>query len=160
MYENPKVYLCVLAWKIIWLLVFYTIKVGMGISKNILLIYFSRTCQRWQDFGFFFDHLPPCVDIFYAMNVDKKWTVLDHLPTSSCKRSLWTTPYRKIIEARGCTSNIKISKYTVLYVPSPNFIFLAYYYFLFILSKTPRLLAIIVHTKKTKHILIVVTSNR
>ena len=36
----------------------------------------------------FFDHLPPCVDIFYGMNVDKKWTFLDHLPTSSCKRSL------------------------------------------------------------------------
>ena len=26
------------------------------------------------------------------MNVDKKWTFLDHLPTSSCKRSKWTTP--------------------------------------------------------------------
>ena len=36
----------------------------------------------------FFDHLPPCVDIFYVMNVDKKWTFLDHLSTSSCKRSL------------------------------------------------------------------------
>jgi hypothetical protein len=24
--------------------------------------------------GFFFDHLPTCVDIFYGMNVDKKWT--------------------------------------------------------------------------------------
>ena len=22
----------------------------------------------------FFDHLPPCVDIFYGMNIDKKWT--------------------------------------------------------------------------------------
>ena len=22
----------------------------------------------------FFDHLPPCVDNFYCMNVDKKWT--------------------------------------------------------------------------------------
>ena len=42
----------------------------------------------------FFDHLPPCVDIFYGMNVvDKKWTFFYHLPTSSCKRSLWTTPY-------------------------------------------------------------------
>ena len=36
----------------------------------------------------FFDHLPPCVDIFYGMNVDKKWTFLDNLATSSCKRSL------------------------------------------------------------------------
>ena len=34
---------------------------------------------RWQDFSFF-DHLPPCVDIFYGINVDKKWTFLDHLP--------------------------------------------------------------------------------
>ena len=36
--------------------------------------------------------LPPWVDIFYGMNVDKKWTFLDHLPTSSCKRSFWTAP--------------------------------------------------------------------
>ena len=40
----------------------------------------------------FFDHLPPSVDIFYVMNIDKKWTFLDHLPISSCTRSLWTTP--------------------------------------------------------------------
>ena len=29
---------------------------------------------RWQDF--FFEHLPPCIYIFYAMNVDKNWTLL------------------------------------------------------------------------------------
>ena len=29
----------------------------------------------------FFDHLPPCVDIFYGIIVDKKWTFLDHLST-------------------------------------------------------------------------------
>ena len=45
----------------------------------------------WQNFVFF-DCLPPCFDIFYGMKVDKKLTFLDHLPTSSCKRSLWTTP--------------------------------------------------------------------
>ena len=28
----------------------------------------------------FFDRLPLSVDIFYVMNVDKKWTFLDHLP--------------------------------------------------------------------------------
>ena len=28
----------------------------------------------------FFDHLPPCVDIFYGIHVDKKWTFLDYLP--------------------------------------------------------------------------------
>ena len=37
----------------------------------------------------FFDHLPPCVDIFYGMNVDKKWTFYGHLPTYFV---LWTTP--------------------------------------------------------------------
>ena len=36
----------------------------------------------------FIDNLSPCIDIFYDMNVDKKWTFLDHLPTSC----LWTTP--------------------------------------------------------------------
>ena len=40
----------------------------------------------------FSEHLPSYVDISYGINVDKKWTFLDHLPTSSCKRSLWTTP--------------------------------------------------------------------
>ena len=29
----------------------------------------------------FFDHLPPCVDIFYLINVDKNKTFLDYLPT-------------------------------------------------------------------------------
>ena len=28
----------------------------------------------------FFDHLPPCVDIFYLINVDKNKTFLDYLP--------------------------------------------------------------------------------
>ena len=40
----------------------------------------------------FFDHLPPYVDIFYLINVDKKSTFLDSLPTSSYQRSLWTPP--------------------------------------------------------------------
>ena len=30
---------------------------------------------------------------FYSITVDKKWTFLDYLPTSSCKRSLLTTPW-------------------------------------------------------------------
>ena len=25
--------------------------------------------------------LPPCVNIFYGINIDEKWTFLDHLPT-------------------------------------------------------------------------------
>ena len=46
----------------------------------------------------FFDHLRPCVYIFYGMNVDKKWTILDHLPTSYFKRSLWTAPKINFID--------------------------------------------------------------
>ena len=41
----------------------------------------------------FLDRLPRCVDIFYGIELWKKCTFLDHLPTLSCKRSLWTTPY-------------------------------------------------------------------
>ena len=48
----------------------------------------------WQVFGLF-DHLPPCVDIFYFINVNKNKTFLHYLPTSSGKRSLWTPPYEK-----------------------------------------------------------------
>ena len=33
----------------------------------------------------FSDNLPPYVYIFYGMNVDKKWAILDHPSTSSCK---------------------------------------------------------------------------
>ena len=36
----------------------------------------------------FFDHLPSSVDNFYGINVDKKWTLLDHVPTLSFKPSL------------------------------------------------------------------------
>ena len=35
-------------------------------------------------------------DIFYGMIVDKNWTFLDHLPTSSCKCSLRTSPKQNI----------------------------------------------------------------
>ena len=44
-------------------------------------------------FWLFFTTYPPFVDIFYLINVDKKSTFLDYLPPSSCKHSLWTTPY-------------------------------------------------------------------
>ena len=44
-----------------------------------------------------FDHLPHCVDIFYGINIDKRWTFLNHLPTSSCKSSLWMTPLCKYL---------------------------------------------------------------
>ena len=39
-------------------------------------------------FWLFLTTYPPCVNIFYGINVDKMWTFLDYLPTSSCKRSL------------------------------------------------------------------------
>ena len=45
----------------------------------------------------FSDHLLPYVYVFYGIKVDKKWTFLDHLPTSSCKRSLWTPPYVMLV---------------------------------------------------------------
>ena len=48
---------------------------------------------RWQDFCFFWPPTPLRWH-FYGMNVDKKWTFMDHLPTSSCSKcSLWTAPY-------------------------------------------------------------------
>jgi hypothetical protein len=37
----------------------------------------------------FFNHLPPYVDIFYGINIDKKGTFLDYLPTLSCNRTLF-----------------------------------------------------------------------
>ena len=42
-----------------------------------------------------YDHLPPYVDIFYLMNVDKKMIFLDYLPTSSFQCSLWLLPSPK-----------------------------------------------------------------
>ena len=54
----------------------------------------GRSQTTLTRFGLFFDHLHPFVVTFYGINVDKKWTFLDHLPTLSCKCSLWTTPKR------------------------------------------------------------------
>ena len=55
----------------------------------------GRSKTTLTRFWIFFDHLlTPHVDIFYLINVDKKLTFLDYLPTTSCKRSLWTTPYQ------------------------------------------------------------------
>ena len=67
-----------------------------GVFWNILAALGVVHKLRWQDFGFFDHLLPPSVDIFYLMNIGKKWTFLDHLPPSSYKRSLWTAPYPKI----------------------------------------------------------------
>ena len=71
-------------------------KFKINISQQCLHIN-PQFCQgvvhklRWQDFFLTTYHLP-FVDIFYGINVDKKWTFFDHLPTSSCKRSLGTPP--------------------------------------------------------------------
>ena len=66
---------------------------GSNICSNKWLIFMTKLIVTQRPFTNYvdkimasFDHLPPCVDIL----VDKKWTFLDHLPTSSCKRSLWT----------------------------------------------------------------------
>ena len=48
---------------------------------------------RWHVFGFFWPQVLASVDIFYLINVDKKLTFLDYLPTSSCQCSLWMPPY-------------------------------------------------------------------
>jgi hypothetical protein len=42
----------------------------------------TRFCLFWPP------TYPPALTFFYGINIDKKWTFLDHLPTSSCKRSL------------------------------------------------------------------------
>ena len=56
--------------------------------------------NSWGSFTNYVDKilafLTTSVDIFYLMNIDKKWTFLDHLPPFPCKRSLWTAPYPKI----------------------------------------------------------------
>ena len=60
-------------------------------------------------FRAFFDHLPPSIDIFYPIDVDGRSTFLDYLPPSSCKRSLWTTPYAKTSQEQ-CVSNSSNTK--------------------------------------------------
>ena len=46
-------------------------------------------------FGFFFDHLPPSVYIFYGIKVYKKVDFFDHLPSVVCERSLGWNLYIK-----------------------------------------------------------------
>ena len=43
-------------------------------------------CHTLTRFQVFLTTYPPT--IFYGINFDKEWTFFDHLPTSSCKRSL------------------------------------------------------------------------
>ena len=57
------------------------------------------------------------------MNVDKKCAILDHLSTSSCKRSLWTTPnsffgtknlFSDVKELFSCPPKNKVSYNTLI----------------------------------------------
>ena len=55
---------------------------GTEILELIQITIRGRSLHKlsWQNFVFL-DHLPPSVEIFYSMKVDKKWNFLDHLPT-------------------------------------------------------------------------------
>ena len=81
MYENLKI-------------AFFKNKVYRNILRFLFVHGNSRFIEGWtvltETIVLGAIHLHPCVDIFYGMNFDKKWTFLDHLPTSSCKRSLLT----------------------------------------------------------------------
>ena len=52
---------------------------------------------HWGSFTNYIDKILTFLTIYHPAltfsNFDKKWTFLDHLPTLSCKRSLWTTPW-------------------------------------------------------------------
>ena len=60
---------------------------GKSQSLNKALTLGSVHKIRLQDLPFF-DHLFPSVYIFYGIKVYKKLIFFDHLPPSSCKRSL------------------------------------------------------------------------
>ena len=66
----------------------------------------GRSQTTLISFWIFFDHLPPFVHTFYLIKVD----IFDYLPTSACKRSLWTTPYSSPFFA-GCVDE-KMSNFT------------------------------------------------
>ena len=81
--------------------------------------FYIRSCSQTTLIRFWLfmtTYPPPLTFSMYGMNVDKKWTFLDHLPTSSCKRSLWITPKmvpkkyyninKKIIQWKLCMYNI------------------------------------------------------
>ena len=43
------------------------------INKSFFLTLIQRVFTNYVDKTLkFFDHLPPCIDIFYGMNIDKK----------------------------------------------------------------------------------------
>ena len=53
---------------------------NLGLKGHSLATYVEKI---WA----FFHHLPPYVDIFYLVRVDKKSTFSDYLPTPSCQHS-------------------------------------------------------------------------
>ena len=83
-YDNIAIVIMESQMKAIWLDVVLNEVVPQVSAKKIffLLIKGSFTNYVGKILAYF-DHLPPSIDIFYGMNVDKKWTFSDHLPTSS-----------------------------------------------------------------------------
>ena len=71
--------------------------------KNIALKFWGWWYSKWLFTNYvdkildFFDHLLPCVVIFYGIYVN-----VDHLPTLYCKRSLWTPPNWKFCNMQSC----------------------------------------------------------
>ena len=87
------------------------------LTKNVLLM--SLSCAvcialggvhklRLQNLAFL-DHLPPSFYIFYGIKV--KVHFFDHLPLSSCKRSLWTPPYKNM------SNDFKVTVPVSRYIP-------------------------------------------
>ena len=71
--------------------------------KNIALKFWGWWYSKWLFTNYvdkildFFDHLLPCVVIFYGIYVN-----VDHLPTLYCKRSLWTPLNWKFCNMQSC----------------------------------------------------------
>ena len=62
----------------------------------------------------FFAHLAPWIHILSGINVDQKWTFLNHLPNLSCKCSLWTPPKIKIHKKNSFERLLNICRATFI----------------------------------------------
>ena len=95
----------------------------------------GRSQTTLTRFWLFFDHLPPFVDIFYLMNVDKKSTFLDHLPPLLvdivCERPP-TAKQKAKATLQGRPALVR-SDFVVWLEVELNFYFLLYFGFLAIL---------------------------
>ena len=60
---------------------------NLSIKKSLICTICIRGCSQttFTRFWLFLTTYPRCVYILYGINVGKKWTFLDHLPTLSCK---------------------------------------------------------------------------